>query len=620
MKIPKLFLFLFLSCCISFYTVGQHIADSTSLMATSEQVTDAIILMQEQQLIDSVIRAEVQKEIQKASGDKSRIAELEARLREMNFNDSVLRANTVDALEKLRISAVGFPVAPFNDTLFNIYLKVASFKPVQRSLAISERIIHLYEDPFYSADSLRVVEGDYTCDIFYGSSDVIMSVTPNDALWFQKDALQIAKEYRDIIANEISEERAANSFKNWLIRIGLVLLIFFCLALLIFLINRLFRFVNKLLNKNQDKYLNGLTIAKVRLLTPEQFQRFVMRFTNVLRIIAIIIALYLSLPLLFSVFPETKDWTRTLISWTMAPVRSIVHGIVSYLPSLITVLVIFFIFRYTIKAIRYFVDEIAAGNIRIASFHADWAHPTFNILQFLMYALMLVLIFPYLPGSSSPAFQGVSVFIGILFSLGSTSAIANIMAGYVITYMRPFKVGDRVKIGEVTGDVMEKTMLVTKIKTIKNEDVTIPNSAVLSSSTINYSTNTELDSDGLILNTTVTIGYDVPWKQMHQALIIAANRVPSILKTPAPFVFQTSLDDFYVSYQINAYTREANKMQEIYSQLHCCIQDACNEAGIEIMSPHYNSLRDGNHTTIPSGYLGKEYKSPGFKMDQTGKG
>jgi small-conductance mechanosensitive channel len=187
------------------------------------------------------------------------------------------------------------------------------------------------------------------------------------------------------------------------------------------------------------------------------------------------------------------------------------------------------------------------------------------------------------------------------------------VAGLVITYMRPFKEGDRIKIGDVTGDVIEKTLLVTRLRTPKNEEVTIPNSSVLSGNTVNYSTMAR--TVGLIIHTTVTIGYDVPWKKMHQALLNAADRTELLQKEPKPFVLQTSLDDFYVSYQINAFTRETNRHNRLYSNLHQNIQDCCNEMGIEIMSPHYRSARDGNATTIPADYLPKDYKAPGFNVN-----
>ena len=268
--------------------------------------------------------------------------------------------------------------------------------------------------------------------------------------------------------------------------------------------------------------------------------------------------------------------------------------------------------KYVIRFVRYIFHEIEAEKLKISGFHADWAMPTYSIVKFLLYAFMFVLIFPYLPGSDSNIFKGVSVFIGVLFSLGSSSAIANMVAGLVITYMRPFKIGDRIKIGDVTGDVVEKTLLVTRIRTIKNEVITIPNSSVLIGNTTNYSS--EAIEKGLIIHTTVTIGYDVPWKDMHQALIDAALRTNLILDEPKPFVLQTSLEDFYVSYQINAYTREAGKQALIYSNLHQNIQDVCNERGIEILSPHYRAARDGNMTTIPADYLPNDYKSPSFNV------
>jgi small-conductance mechanosensitive channel len=226
-----------------------------------------------------------------------------------------------------------------------------------------------------------------------------------------------------------------------------------------------------------------------------------------------------------------------------------------------------------------------------------------------------VLIFPNLPGSDSAIFKGVSVFVGLLVSLGSSSAISNVVAGLVITYMRPFTLGDRITIGSVTGDVVEKTLLVTRIRTIYNELVTIPNAAVLSGNTTNFSS--EAQERGYIVHTTVSIGYDAPWKDVHAALIEAAGRTTGMLTEPTPFVLQSSLDDFYVSYQLNGYTQSPSRQALLRSELHQHIQDVCNERGIEIMSPHYRAARDGNTTTIPSDYVPKGYKAPGFKVTIT---
>ncbi|TFH49653.1 MAG: mechanosensitive ion channel, partial [Methanothrix sp.] len=199
-----------------------------------------------------------------------------------------------------------------------------------------------------------------------------------------------------------------------------------------------------------------------------------------------------------------------------------------------------------------------------------------------------------------------------------SSAIANIVAGVILTYMRAFKLGDRVKIADTIGDVVEKTLLVTRVRTIKNVDITVPNAMVLSSHIINYSSTAE--DDGLILHTTITIGYDAPWRQVHELMIAAARATSNILETPAPFVLQTSLDDFYVSYQINAYTDKPSVMARTYSELHQNIQEKFNEGGVEIMPPHYATLRDGNMTTIPESYLPESYKQPPFRVKRVSEG
>jgi len=258
--------------------------------------------------------------------------------------------------------------------------------------------------------------------------------------------------------------------------------------------------------------------------------------------------------------------------------------------------IVLFIF-FLIRLLRFLSVQLENGSVVLKGFYSDWAKPTFNILRILLYAFMFVLIFPYLPGSHSPVFQGVSVFLGILFSLGSSSAISNMVAGLVITYMRPFKIGDRVRIGDVTGNVIEKSLLITRIRTIKNEEITVPNSTILNSHTINFSA--ESSSAGLILHTSVTIGYNAPWRVVHQLLIDAAMATTGVLKDKTPFVLQTSLDDFFVTYQLNAYTDQPTNQSAIYSGLHQNIQDLFNKAGVEIMSPHYRAQRDGNDSTIP---------------------
>jgi small-conductance mechanosensitive channel len=263
-----------------------------------------------------------------------------------------------------------------------------------------------------------------------------------------------------------------------------------------------------------------------------------------------------------------------------------------------------------LKLFKYLANEIEAKRLVIPGFYSDWAKATLNIIRIIVFALTTVLVFQLLPWADSRIFQGVSVFLGLLVSLGSTNVTSNLMSGMVITYMRPFIKGDRIRIGETYGDIIEKTPFVIRIQTPKNEVVTVPNATVLSSNVINYSAKTKDGNDnGVVVNTIVTMGYEVPWIRVTRLLIDAALKTPFILPEPPPFVLQTALNDFSVSYQINAYTKEASQMPYIYSELYKNIQDTLRDAGIEMTLPHYQAIRDGNPSTIPPVYNKSESAS-----------
>lgn len=263
--------------------------------------------------------------------------------------------------------------------------------------------------------------------------------------------------------------------------------------------------------------------------------------------------------------------------------------------------------------------NIERGTLSIHGFYPEWAKPTYRLLSFIVIAFAIAIVFPYLPGSNSPAFQAISIVIGALISLGSSGAIANAAAGFSLVYTRAFQVGDRVEIGDVMGFVEEKQLLVTRIRTLNNVLVSIPNSTLLSSNIINYNTLLRDQQTPIIIHTNVSLGYDTPWRSAHEVLIAAAVATTDILSQPPPFVWQTALNDFYISYELKAYTNHPTKLEAIYSELHQNIQDRCNEANIEICSPHYSAIRDGNSTTIPSEYLSSDYVAPGFRVNSLSK-
>ncbi len=334
------------------------------------------------------------------------------------------------------------------------------------------------------------------------------------------------------------------------------------------------------------------------MLDENRFTSLLLFASNVVRILFLLLIFYLTLPFVLRIFPWTQGTADMLFGFILNPLKAMATSVVEFVPNLFTIAIIYIVIRYLAKGISYLANEIKTEKLKISGFYPDWAVPTSRIINFILYAFMLILIWPYLPGSGSPVFQGVSVFLGLLISLGSSSAISNIMAGLVLTYMRPYKIGDRVTVGDVSGDVVEKNLLVTRLRTIKNEFITVPNSKILSDSSINFSTSAS-ESSGLIVHTTVTIGYDVPWRKVHSMLTAAACKTPLIEDNPAPFVLQTSLDDFYISYQINAYTKAPAKQAMIYSDLHALIQDEFAKNDVEIMSPHYRAERDAPSTIPP---------------------
>lgn len=365
-------------------------------------------------------------------------------------------------------------------------------------------------------------------------------------------------------------------------------------------LRRSFELLQRSIPVLQHRFIPDLEFQNTVLLSRERILAILHSLAGALKVVALVLLVYFYLAAVFGLFEATENWASVLLDYIKRPVMASFQAFTAYLPNLFFLIIVVLVTRYSIKFAGFFFREIEKGTIQIAGFYTDWAQPTHKILAVILIAFAAIVAFPYLPGANSDAFKGISIFLGFMLSLGSSAIIANIMAGVVITYMRPFRVGDRVKIGETEGDIIEKTLLVTRIRTVKNVEITIPNGSVLASHIINYSTAiARKDTDGLILHSTVTIGYDVPYEKVHKLLISAASSVEGIKPNPEPFVLQTSLDDYYISYQVNCYTDHPERMARIYSDLHRRILDEFALAEVEIMSPHYYALRDGNSITIP---------------------
>jgi small-conductance mechanosensitive channel len=300
--------------------------------------------------------------------------------------------------------------------------------------------------------------------------------------------------------------------------------------------------------------------------------------------------------LVFSLYPQTEGFAHTVLSSMNEVLTTFWDNMINFIPNLFALLVIAIFTRFALRLLRFFYDGMQQGKIKFSSIHPEVVEPTYQILRFLVVAFALVAAFPYIPGSSSPMFRGLSIFVGFLISLGSTSLVTNIISGIVLTYSRGLKIGDRVKIGETIGDVVDRTLLITRVRTIKNVVITIPNVVVMQNEIVNFSS--EARDAGLILHTSVTIGYDEPWRNVQKLLITAALETVDIMVHPEPYVLKTSLDNHYITYELNAYTDQPLRMQDIYSELHQNILDKFNQAEVEILSPTYFAFRDGQTTTI----------------------
>ena len=538
---------------------------------------------------DSIRMANMKRELEEARLNEANMRMEMEQLRLKAFAaDSVKLAQQKARIDSLRQFTPGVPVVVEGDTLFYLYTKRGGYTPLQRAEMIDAAITQLGRRFTLHPDSVYIESSDIVSDLMYGNK-VIASFTDQDGLWEGRSREQLAADKRIVVVKKLKELKEEHSFWQLGKRILYFVLVLVGQYLLFRLTTWLFRKLKVRIQKLKDTKLKPISIQDYELLDTQRQVNLLIFLSNLLRYVLVFLQLLITVPLLFVIFPQTKGLADTIFSYIWNPVKDILVGIVDYIPNLFTIFIIWYAIKYLVRFVHYLSREIEAGRLKFGGFYPDWAMPTFHIIRFLLYAFMIAMIYPYLPGSRSGVFQGISVFVGLIVSLGSSTVIGNIIAGLVITYMRPFKLGDRIQLNDTTGNVIEKTPLVTRIRTPKNEVVTIPNSFIMSSHTVNYSSSAR--EYGLIIHSEVTIGYDAPWRQVHQLLIEAALNTPGVI--------DTSLSDWYPVYQINAYIREADKLAQIYSDLHQNIQDRFNEAGVEIMSPHYMAMRDGNESTIP---------------------
>ena len=461
---------------------------------------------------------------------------------------------------------------------------IQSYPAEERARTIEKRIRDVAADPAITTDAIVVVESDHSTDITAGTR-LIMSVVDADG---QREGIQrqlLVKIYLEKIRTAVENYRKDRSARSLLTAAFYAVLATAAIILATIILLRLFRRLHAVLERRYRARIDALHIQSLEIVHAQRIWTTIIGAFKAIQNVFLLVLLYFYLNLLLSFFPWTRYLAANLLSYVLSPLTSMGRAFVAFIPDLIVIVIVVVITRYVLKLLHMIFTSIEKGTVTLSGFEPEWARPTYKIIRLFILVFSVVVVYPYIPGSESAAFKGISLFLGIVFSLGSSSAISNVIAGYSLTYRRAFKVGDRVKIGDVIGNVTEMRMQVTHVRTVKNDEVTVPNSFILGTPVVNYSSLAK--QSGLILHTSVTIGYDTPWRQVHAMLLLAAERTQGLLREPHPFVLQTALNDFYVSYELNVYTDRPLEMVQIYSNLHQNIQDAFNAFGVQIMSPHY---------------------------------
>ena len=499
------------------------------------------------------------------------------------------------------------PVIIDGQQLFTIR-GVTAYPAERRAAAVRDTIITLAQDESFDPVGLSVLEQDDRSEIVAGGQAIIR-IYDVDAELENIPRPLLAEVYRGRIAETIQEYREARSSPVLLRGALYTLLATTTVALLLWSAVRLFRWLLNWSQENVQRSVEELASKSHQLIPAGPIWSVITGLLRLVRTVIYLMLVYFYLNTVLGLFPWTRPLARILFKLILDPLASLWTGFLDSLPSLAFLVVLWFVVRYLLRLIRTFFRAVHKGRISMEGFDPDWAMPTYKIVRLAVIAFAVVIAYPYIPGSDSMAFKGVSVFAGVLLSLGSSSFIANSIAGLSMTYRAAFREGDRIRVGDVVGTVEEIKLMVTRVRTPKNEYVIMPNSNILNTDVVNYTQMAQ--HDGLILHTEVGIGYDTPWRQVEAMLKLAADRTEGLMKDPPAFVLQKSLGDYAVIYELNAYTRHEMQMPRLYSALHANIQDVFNEHGVQIMSPAYEADPEAPKIVPPE----KWFEAPASKPD-----
>ena len=483
--------------------------------------------------------------------------------------------------------------------VIEIRVAAGAQKPADLARRISRELKRLAEDPaVHPADLVAEEAPPYwmvSQQLADGSSQPRLAVDERAARSFGLSQQALAELYRDQLQAAIRHYRSSHSLESWLRGTALAAALLGVYLLWLHWQQRLHRRLRRSLLER----CSGLRIGPTQLLEPGQLRRLLLILLSLLHWALLLLVSYLLIPLLLGFFPPTQVLAAGLRGQLLASVSRLGSALLAVVPSLMRIGLILAITALLVRASNAWFRALDQGRVRLPGFYPEWGRPTGRIAAVLIVMAGLVAAYPYIPGAGSRTFQGAGLFVGVLAALGSSAVATNVISGVMLIYTRGFQEGDRVEINGVLGVVQDRALLVTRIRTPRQEVVSIPNATVISASIINYSLALREAGVPVAVATTVTIGYDVPWRQVQTLLLQAAAASEGISDHPAPFVLQTSLNDFHISYELNAHVRAVNLYRETLSQLLGAIQDQFAAAGVEILSPGYHAIRNGNRSTVP---------------------
>jgi small-conductance mechanosensitive channel len=474
------------------------------------------------------------------------------------------------------------PVIVDGEELFFV-IGVSAERAEKRAADIAERIVEVAETGL-SAPSFTIEDTEFGPAI-YIDGHYIATVTQADVEYEGLDAPTLAKRVGERIQEEIQiyrDRRSESGLETAVIAAVSWTLLFVTFSVALWLGAR---YLREHVDQRIVSWVQRVENSTGKIVETDTIVSTMRATLWTVSFFIFVIALYYYLSQILFSIPETRGLAVVLLEYFTGPIFHVVWLIVGMIPDFIMLAIVYFVARYLLRIVRLVFENIELGTIQIQGFEPDWIWPTHRIAKTIVIIFAVIVAYPYIPGSDTAAFKGITIFLGVILSLGSSSVISNLLSGLFVIYRRSINVGDWIDVRGQVGIVESITLLETILRSPKNELVSIPNSQLLGAVLTNFTRQGE--TEGLLLHTSIGIGYEEPQKKVERMLLEAASRTDGLMPDPGPFVLRKELADYAVVYEVNAYASQVDALPKLKSDLHSNILDVFNENQVQIMTPSY---------------------------------